>query len=72
MRRTLPLLAFAFAAAATCALAAGRDWAIYGGTADGNRHSSLTQMRKLKTPPLPQIDNCYTLKEWPVADVVKK
>ena len=46
MRRTLPLFAFAFAAAATCALAAGSDWAIYGGTSDGNRHSSLTQITK--------------------------
>ncbi len=34
--------------------------------------SLLAGLRKLKTPPLPQIDNCYTLKEWPVANVVKK
>jgi len=45
-RRALPLLAFAFAIAATCAIAAGNDWAIYGGTSDGNRYSSLTRITK--------------------------
>ncbi|MES2473405.1 MAG: PQQ-binding-like beta-propeller repeat protein [Pseudomonadota bacterium] len=45
-RHALPLLAFSFAIAATCAIAAGTDWAIYGGTTDGNRYSSLTQITK--------------------------
>ena len=56
MRRALhlPLAIFAFAVAATCALAAGRDWAIYGGTADGNRHSSLTQITKANVGQLAQ------------------
>ena len=54
MRRTLPFFAFVFAAAATCALAAGSDWAIYGGTSDGNRHSSLTQITKANVGKLAQ------------------
>jgi quinoprotein glucose dehydrogenase len=49
-RRALPFLAFAFVAAGTCALAAGNaadnDWAIYGGTSDGTRYSSLTQITR--------------------------
>ncbi|MEY4707961.1 MAG: hypothetical protein RJB58_1684 [Pseudomonadota bacterium] len=44
--RALPLLVLAFAAAATCALAAGSDWGIYGGTSDGTRYSSLTRITK--------------------------
>lgn len=45
-RRALPFFVLAFAAAATCAIAAGSDWGIYGGTSDGNRYSSLTQITK--------------------------
>lgn len=45
-RCALPFVALAFAAAATCAFAADNDWAIYGGTSDGTRHSSLTQITK--------------------------
>lgn len=45
-RRALPFFVLALAAAATCAIAAGNDWAIYGGTSDGNRYSSLTQITK--------------------------
>ncbi len=46
MRAPLPLFTLAFAAVATCALAAGQDWAIYGGTAEGTRYSSLTQITR--------------------------
>lgn len=44
--RALPLFVLAFAAAATGVLAADSDWGIYGGTSDGNRYSSLTQITK--------------------------
>jgi len=54
MRRALPAFAFAFIAAATCAVAAGSDWALYGGTSDGNRHSSLTQITKANVGKLAQ------------------
>ena len=45
-RRALPPLLLGFMAAATCAIAAGHDWAIYGGTSDGNRYSRLTQITR--------------------------
>ena len=54
MRRALPLFAAVFAAAATCAFAAGKDWAIYGGTSDGNRYSSLTQITRANVGKLAQ------------------
>jgi quinoprotein glucose dehydrogenase len=54
LRLSLAFFAFAFAIATTCALAAGSDWAIYGGTSDGNRHSSLTQITKANVGKLAQ------------------
>ena len=44
----------AASALAVPALAAGRDWAIYGGTPDGNRYSSLAQITKANVAGLKQ------------------
>ena len=52
---TLPKKALIFGLAATLpALAADKDWAIYGGTSEGNRYSTLTQITKANVAGLTQ------------------
>jgi quinoprotein glucose dehydrogenase len=49
-----PALLLALLTAATPALAAGADWAIYGGTPDGTRYSTLTQITRANVAQLAQ------------------
>ena len=52
---TLPKMVLIFGLAATLpALAADKDWSIYGGTSQGNRYSTLTQINKANVASLTQ------------------
>jgi len=52
---TLPKMVLIFGLAATLpALAADKDWSIYGGTSQGNRYSTLTQINKTNVAGLTQ------------------
>lgn len=46
MRFAAPVLACAVSVAASAALGAGADWAVYGGGPEGDRYSTLTQIDK--------------------------